>query len=123
MRRLIVVLFLLMPMSAQADFRSSLIKLDPQTRLEQVCDLEAMHKIAKDGKFKPDRAKSYVSHAPKLSGHTLTAKGAAFRSGGLWYELAFTCKGSADHMNVEQFNYRIGRIIPQSKWDALGLWR
>jgi hypothetical protein len=107
----------------QADIQSSLSRLDPQTRLEQVCDLEIMSRIKRTGRYLPDRAKSYVTSEPKTAGHTLVAKGAAFRSGGKWYELSFTCRGSEDHLKVLSIDYHIGKLIPDTKWGGYGLWK
>jgi len=107
-----------------ARFAASLKKLDPQTRLEQVCDLEAMSRIDRDANpYHPDRAKTDVVSSPVHAGDTVTGKGGAFRSKGKWYSFSFTCKGSADHMQVLSFSYKIGEMIPESKWAALGLWR
>ncbi|MBN9584186.1 MAG: hypothetical protein BGN84_11345 [Afipia sp. 62-7] len=105
-------------------FAASLKKLDPDTRLEQVCDLEAMNRIARDpNPYRPDRAKTDVISHPSHRGDTVTGKGGAFRSKGRWYSFSFTCKGSPDHMSVQAFSYKIGDPIPESKWAALGLWR
>lgn len=105
-------------------FAASLKKLDPKTRLEQVCDLEAMSRIAKDAKlYRPDRAKTDVVSHPVHTGDTVTGKGGAFRSKGRWYSFSFACKGSPDRMKVLSFSYKIGEPIPESKWAAYGLWR
>jgi len=109
---------------ANAGFEASLAKLDPETRLEQVCDLAAMDRIAHDkNPYHPDRAKSDVSLRPQHANSTLIVKGGAFRSGGRWYQLAFTCKASPDHMKVLSFTYKIGEEIPEAKWSSYGLWR
>ncbi|MGE3147691.1 MAG: DUF930 domain-containing protein [Pseudorhodoplanes sp.] len=106
-----------------SSLQANLKRLDPETRLEQVCDLEAMKRIRSDGRYAPDRAKSYVTSAPRRSGHTLTARGAAFRSGGRWFAFSFTCTGSPDHLRVTAFSYQVGKQIPESAWNAYGLWR
>jgi hypothetical protein len=111
------------PSFAQSPPLSGLSKLDPQTRLDQVCDIEAMNRIKRESDFRPDRAKSYASTTPKTQGDTVVAKGAAFRSNGKWYEFSFVCKGSPDHMKVLSFDYKIGKPVPESKWDDYGLWR
>ena len=114
------------PASGAADprFIASLARLDPQTRLEQICDYEAMNRIgdAANG-FHPDRAKSYVITPPKHLGDTLVARGAAFRSSGRWYQVAFTCKASPDHTRVLSFTSKIGAPIPEAQWPAYGLWK
>lgn len=105
-------------------FAASLKKLDPETRLEQVCDLEAMTRIDHDpNPYHPDRAETDVVSHPQHIGDTVTGKGGAFRSKGRWYSFSFACKGSPDHMKVVSFSYKIGELIPESKWAALGLWR
>jgi hypothetical protein len=110
--------------AADARFIASLAKLDPQTRLEQICDYEAMSRIG-DGAngFHPDRAKSNVISPPQHLGDTLIAKGGAFRSGGRWYQVAFTCKASPDHTRVLSFAAKVGALIPEAKWPAYGLWK
>jgi hypothetical protein len=124
---LLLPAFLLVPAPAvalDARFAAALKKLDPQTRLEQVCDLEAMSRISRDSNpYRPDRAKTDVLSHPKHTGDTVTGSGGAFRSKGKWYAFSFTCKGTPDHMNVVSFTYKIGAPIPESKWAALGLWR
>lgn len=111
-------------LAMDARFAASLKRLDPQTRLEQVCDLEAMSRIDRDASpHHPDRAKTDVLSHPRHAGDTVTGTGGAFRSKGKWYAFSFTCKGSPDHMRVLSFSYRIGAAIPESKWAALGLWR
>lgn len=110
--------------AVDARFAASLKRLDPQTRLEQVCDLEAMSRIDRDASpHHPDRAKTDVLSHPRHAGDTVTGTGGAFRSKGKWYAFSFTCKGSPDHMKVLSFSYKIGAPIPESKWAALGLWR
>jgi hypothetical protein len=102
---------------------ASLRQLDPAMRLEQVCDMEAMDRIGReDRRFHPDRAKSNVIVPPEHLGDLLKAEGAAFRSNGRWYALSFVCDASPDHLKVTSFNYRIGDLIPNSKWDDYGLW-
>jgi hypothetical protein len=103
-------------------FRKALDRLDPQTRLEQVCDLEAMNRIKKDQKYKPDRAQGAASADPKTEGHKITAKGGAFRSSGGWFELSFTCEATPDHMKVLSFEYQTGKPIPKEKWEEYGLF-
>jgi hypothetical protein len=104
-------------------FLESLRRVEPTTRLEQVCDLEAMNRIKRDTGMNADRAKSDVISSPHHNGHTLTANGGAFRASARWFELSFVCKGSRDHQHVIAFKYKIGKPIPESKWSSLGLWR
>jgi hypothetical protein len=94
-------------------------KLDPQTRLEQRCDTEAMWKINADKtSFKPDKVIAYTFADPIVDADSLRAPGAAFRSKGEWYKLKFQCSTGPDHIQVLSFNYKIGGLIPHDEWEA-----
>jgi hypothetical protein len=125
--RIIVALLLLIATpacAADARFIASLARLDPRTRLEQICDYEAMRRIGDAANaFHPDRAKSDVVSPPRHHGDTLVADGAAFRSGGHWYQVAFTCKASPDRTRGLSFSSTIGALIPEAKWPGYGLWK
>jgi hypothetical protein len=111
-------------LAADPRFIASLGRLDSQTRLEQICDYEAMTRIGGHGQpFRPDRAKSDVVTPPKHLGDTLIGNGGAFRSEGHWYQFSFSCKASPDHLKVLSFSYQVGAMIPEAKWDSYGLWR
>jgi hypothetical protein len=101
----------------------TLLKIDPDTRLEQVCDIEAMRQISRTRRFDADRAKSDVSSPPQHTGDNMKANGAALRSKGKWYALTFVCNGTADHLRVLSFSFQIGAEVPKSRWADLGLWR
>lgn len=126
MRLLLVasLLVLSVPASAQDQrFLDSLRRVEPQTRLEQVCDFTAMSDINRDTGRQADRAKSDVTANPSHRGDTVIATGGAFRSRGQWFSLTYTCKGTPDHLHVTSLQYKIGEAIPTSKWASLGLWR
>ena len=109
--------------AAAAKFEKSLQMLDPDERLEQLCDYTAMVEIRKDaGNFRPDRAIANAITPPIVKDNTLEAKGGAFRSRGKWYTLSFSCAATPDHMSVVTFKYTIGPEIPEAKWAAYGLW-
>lgn len=90
---------------------------DLQTRLEQRCDLEALDRIARETKFRPDKVLAYAFEDLVEGKLWLKAPGAAFRSGGNWYHLSYECHTSKDAMNVLSFKYKIGKIIPRKDWD------
>lgn len=99
--------------------RNQLEKLTPEERLEQRCDIEAMDKISDDkAGFRPDKVIAYAFGDPKLDGTTLKTKGAVFRSKGEWYRLSYKCEASADRLEVNAFNYRIGDVVPHEDWAA-----
>lgn len=103
---------------------NSLDHLDPMTRLEQLCAIEAMNRVRKDDKtYRPDRAITYALDKPTLDGHTMSGKGGAFRSRGKWYQYSFTCSATPDHKTVSTFTYKIGDPIPEDQWETYGLFR
>ena len=98
--------------------------LDPATRFEQACDIEAMSRIGKDATaYRPDRAVIAAVSDTKVSGDTMEGSGGAFRSGGKWYQFSFTCRATPDRMKVVSFSYKVGSLIPEGKWEEYGLWR
>jgi hypothetical protein len=110
--------------AADARFEKSLQKLDPATRLEQICDYTAMMQIRKDDKnYRPDRALANAMADANVSNDTIKAPAGAFRSGGKWYRLTYSCTASPDHLKVISFRYTIGPEIPETQWAAYGLWR
>lgn len=97
--------------------------LDPATRFDQACGIEAMNRIKKEAaSYRPDRAVTDAVSETKVTGDTMEGSGGAFRSGGKWYQFSFTCKASPDRMKVVLFSYKIGSPIPEGKWDEYGLW-
>ncbi|MBZ9810748.1 MULTISPECIES: DUF930 domain-containing protein [unclassified Mesorhizobium] len=103
--------------------RAGLLKLDPQTRLEQRCDAEVLDRITHDDrKYKADRVVAYAFATPVMSDDAIKSPGAAFRSKGQWYRLKFKCETAPDHMEVLQLRYRIGDEIPETDWAKYNLY-
>ena len=117
-------LMLAWPASAMdSALRAGLLKLDPQTRLEQRCDAEVLDRISHDDhKFKADRVVAYAFATPEMGTDAIRSPGAAFRSKGQWYRLKFKCQTAPDHMQVLQLRYHIGDEIPQSDWTKYNLY-
>lgn len=106
-----------------AALRAGLLKLDPQTRLEQRCDAEVLDRISHDDhKYKADRVVAYAFATPEMKADAIRSPGAAFRSKGQWYRLKFKCETAPDHMEVLQFRYRIGDEIPEADWAKYNLY-
>jgi hypothetical protein len=102
---------------------ASLKELDPVARLEQRCDMEAMARIDRDKKgYAPERVVAAATADSKVQGDSLIGEGAAVRSKGKWYRLSFVCKTSADHMQVQSFDYKIGDQIPKESWAQYNLY-
>jgi hypothetical protein len=110
--------------AADARFEKSLLRLAPTERLEQLCDYTAMTYIRKDAHhFRPERAVANATVDVVHKGHTIVAKGGAFRSRKKWYALSYTCTAEPEHLKVESFSYKIGKEIPEAKWASYGLWQ
>ena len=104
-------------------FYASLSRLDPATRLDQICDYEAMLRIDRDeNPFHPDRLKADVTSTPQRTSNSVTTTGAAFRSDEHWYSLSYTCRTDSSHLKVMYFAYHIGKLIPKAEWPKYGLW-
>jgi Domain of Unknown Function (DUF930) len=105
-------------------FLASLRRLTPETRLDQVCDYEAMLSLGRDHHgFHPDRAKAEVISKPVRTRNSVKATGGAFRSAGHWYVLSYACETTSDQMKVTSFSFRVGELIRASDWQKYGLWR
>lgn len=103
--------------------RAGLLKLDPETRLEQRCDAEVLDRISHDDhRYDADRVVAYAFATPEMGPDAIRSPGAAFRSKGQWYRLKFKCKTAPDHMEVLQLRYRIGDEIPESDWSKYNLY-
>ncbi|TKT69309.1 DUF930 domain-containing protein [Aquamicrobium sp. LC103] len=106
-----------------ARLKSGLMKLDPDTRLEQRCDVEVLERIRQENRnYAPDRVVAYATGTPRLEGDEIRTRGAAFRSKGQWYRLRFKCQTTPDHMTVVALRYKIGDLIPTEDWDKYYLW-
>jgi hypothetical protein len=110
--------------AADSHIEEMLKRIDPEDRLEQVCDYAAADRIAHSHSgYRPDRAVIDSVSPPQISGDTVKGDGGAFRSGGQWYQFSFTCKTTPDRLKILSFDFRIGDRIPEDKWDSFGLWR
>ena len=108
------------PRSRQA--RRDLATFADSERVVQLCNLEAMDQVqAWRSEFHPDRLVAYARADAKLAGETIEADGAAFRSGGNWYDIRFECQLSPDHAQVVAFRFEVGSPVPRKEWDELGL--
>ena len=96
-----------------------MLKLSPETRIEQRCDARAMGSVGREHKgFRPDELVAYAFADPVLRGVRISAPGGAIRSGGKWYRLSYTCETSADGMEIKSFAYQLGAEVPRNEWDA-----
>ncbi|MBC2884176.1 DUF930 domain-containing protein [Ochrobactrum sp. CM-21-5] len=105
-------------LAMNASEKAQLEKLDPDTRLEQRCDVEAMERISREqDRFSVDKVLAYAFSDPVAKKNSIRADGAAFRSREHWYKLAFVCKTDDEHINILSFRYDIGDEVPHDQWD------
>jgi hypothetical protein len=97
-------------------------RLEPQTRLQQLCNLEAILQINRQyEEYAVDFVIAYAREAVVRKGDALIARGAAFHSNGRWYNLAFECQLSADQRDVAGLKFKLGDTIPGDQWADLNL--
>jgi hypothetical protein len=102
--------------------REMLPLLEEETRLEQLCGLEAMAQIAASLKqFHPDRVVAYAKTDVRIENNTVTAEGAAFRSHRRWYGLTFTSDLTDDRQALRSFAFSVGKAIPKRLWEQYSL--
>jgi hypothetical protein len=102
--------------------REMLPLLEEETRLEQLCGLEAVAQIAASLKqFHPDRVVAYARADVKIENNTVTAEGAAFRSHRHWYGLRFACGLGTDRQTVQSFEFSVSEAIPKRLWEKYNL--
>lgn len=110
--------------AAAASVEKSLAKLAPEIRAQQACGLHAMREMRKQPSLKrADRVQPSSAKPAVLQGAKLVAKGGAVRAAGRWYAVDFTCDMTPDLLKATTFTYVLGKEIPESDWERLGLWR
>ena len=108
------------PRSRQA--RDALRSVNGEERMIQLCGLEAMEQVQRwKPDYEPDRVVAYAMSEVKIEGNAVLSDGAAFRSKGAWYALAFRCDLSRDRQQVSAFRFVVGRPIPANLWEARNL--
>ena len=108
------------PRSREA--RALLPTLDDTERMIQLCGLEAMEQVhAWRASLDPDRIVAYALSEPEVGADSVDARGAAFRSGGVWYGLSFDCRLSPDRADVIAFAFQVGEAVPRDQWEARSL--
>lgn len=101
---------------------ASLQRLEPQARLQQICDFEAILQI---NRLYPDYGVdfviAYATEDAVRSGATLVAHGAAFHRAGEWRRVAYECLVAANQRDVASLKFKIGDAIPADQWPELNL--
>lgn len=103
------------PRSAGA--RAALTMLGADERVVQLCSIEALAQIAAlDDSYEPDLVAAYSRSEISVTRVSIDAPGAAFRSRGHWYRLAFKCRVTPEFDEVAGFEFRLGAEIPRVDW-------
>ena len=112
------------PAFAASGTQRALEKLEPSTRMIEVCDIAVSARLAKETAYdKVDRLVADAAKDAVVGANAVTAKGAAFRNEGHWYGLSYACGLKPDHLSVKTLTYSVGAEIPESSWEKYGLWR
>jgi hypothetical protein len=107
----------------EARLRPQFERLDPQTRLEEVCDTEVAVAINRDHRqLRADKVVAYTFAATETQGDRLKAEGAAFRGNGKWFRLRFECETDATRLDVQRLTYEIGEEIDKRDWQRYYLY-
>lgn len=94
-----------------------MMRLEPSERIEQVCNTRAMGEVQRGQKgMHPDELVAYAYRDPVVKGAKINAPGAAVRSGGTWYHIAYECETAHEGLDVTRFHYTLGAAIPTSEW-------
>lgn len=100
-----------------------LMKLAPETRIEQRCDGRANGVVSREHRdMHPDKVVAYAFGHLSVKGTQVHAPGAAIRSRGTWYRLSYSCRTSPDGLNVESFEYTLGDAVPREDWASHNLF-
>ncbi|WP_417281088.1 DUF930 domain-containing protein [Celeribacter sp.] len=102
--------------------REDLKGFDPQERLVQLCNYEAVEQVRHARpKLHADFVNAYARADLRFDGATLSAQGAAIHGGADWYALAFVCEAAAGLERVTGFTYSLGEKIARRDLERFGL--
>jgi hypothetical protein len=114
------------PLSAEAmdaRLQRSLLLLDPDTRVIQVCDIAALAAVSRDASFRRvDKVMIDALSTPKGTATRLTGDGGALRQKDEWFKFSYVCTVNQGALEASAFNFKIAGAIPKSDWKTLGLW-
>ncbi|MEP3049257.1 MAG: DUF930 domain-containing protein [Roseibium sp.] len=99
--------------TADPRVRSAMNGMPPGERMNLLCITELREQLQNEvPPFIPDRLPNFRPQ----KGTVLEPGRAAFRSFGIWYDIAFRCEVDSGVRRVENFAYKVGKPIPRSKW-------
>ncbi|MEP2705046.1 MAG: DUF930 domain-containing protein [Roseibium sp.] len=99
--------------TADPRVRSAMNGMPPGERMNLLCITELREQLHNEvPPFIPDRLPNFRPQ----KGTVLEPGRAAFRSFGIWYDVAFRCEVDSGVKRVESFSYKVGKPIPRSQW-------
>jgi len=105
-------------LSRQEQRDQQMLKLSPETRLEQRCNARAMGLVSREHKsFRIDEFVAYAYGEPIVHGDSMQAPGGAIRNGKAWYHLSYSCQTTDNSLGIKSFSYQLGAPIPREEWD------
>lgn len=100
--------------------RQALAGFAPDERAIQLCNIEAMEQIHRwKADLRPDLVVPYATGNLRIDAGSIHAEGAAFRAGGRWYGVTFSC--DVTQGTVAAFEFSVGAEIPQARWAEYNL--
>lgn len=100
--------------------RQALATFAPDERAIQLCNIEAMEQIHRwKAELRPDLVVPYATGNLRIGGGSIHAEGAAFRAGGRWYAVTFSCNVAQGA--VSAFEFSVGEAIPEARWAEYNL--
>ncbi|MBO6758766.1 MAG: DUF930 domain-containing protein [Roseibium sp.] len=97
--------------------RTAIAGVPRQDRANLLCMTELRGQLENANPPRPPEA---LPTFQMTRGTVLEPRQAAFRSGGLWYDLAFRCELDDRITRVLAFQYRVGDPVPRDEWQQRG---
>jgi hypothetical protein len=120
----IAVLTLAPAHAASHRVEKALDKLEPVTRMMEVCGIKAGEELRQERAYKSvNRVVVDAIEAPDIKNNVVTGIGGAFRDKGHWYQLRFECTLSEDQRSAVSVDFVVGDEIPEDHWEEYGLWK
>lgn len=102
----------------------ALDRLEPVTRMMEVCGIKAGEELRREKGFKTvNRVVVDAIEPPAIENNVVSGTGAAFRDKGHWYQMQFECTLTEDQKSAVSVNFVVGDEIPEAQWEEYGLWK
>ena len=110
--------------SASHRVEKALDRLEPVTRMMEVCGIKAGEELRRERGFKSvNRVVVDAIDTPEIDDNVVKGTGGAFRDKGRWYRLEFECTLTEDQRAAVSVDYVVGVEIPEDQWEEYGLWK